>query len=284
MLSYEAAARRVSNSCPCGTSIRGSCPVCGHPTALSLRAHPDGNANLTCWACNAPMSELVRALGQGEASDTPAPRLPVVSSEEKLDRVRAIWRASIPAQNTIVESYLGSTRGVAMSPGPAIRFNARAWHPNLKIELPAMVSAVTDVAGRGVALHFTFLRLDGDRVVQIQDDPKIMYGPVAGNAVRFTGAATDRIILAEGIETALRGKHRALATGLDWTTWACLSWTGIENCIVPDDIREVFIAADHDANGVGERAAVKKVAELRARGIRANWKMPAQAGRDYADD
>ena len=147
-----------------------------------------------------------------------------------------------------------------------------------------MVSVVTDLAGHGTGLHFTWLRCDGGRVVQLKDDSKTMLGQVAGHAARFAGAVTDRILLAEGIETALRSKMRMLAGSYDWSTWACLSWSGIENCEIPGSVHEIFIAADHDENGVGERAATRKVAELRARGIEANWKMPAAVGKDFADE
>jgi hypothetical protein len=282
-LSYDDAARRVTNPQPCGASLRAECPICRHRSALSLREFPDGNAALTCHRCNAPIADLVRALRNGEASERPAPKLHIVPPEQKFDRIRRIWRSSIPPQGTMVESYLRSTRGITIPLGPAIRFNPRAFHPNLKINLPAMIAAVTDITGQGRALHFTWLRRDGDRVVQIEGDSKTMLGPVAGHAVRFPGAITDRILLAEGIETAARSRQRMLAGGYDWTCWACLSWSGIENCVIPAGTREVFIAADHDANGVGERAAVKKVEELRARGIEANWRMPAQVGKDYAD-
>lgn len=284
-LTFEAAARRLTNPQRCGSSIRGECPLCGHKS-LSLREFPaDGNANLRCHACNAPIAEIVRALRNGEVSSAPAPKLHIVPPAEKLERIRKIWRASTPPQGTIVEAYLRETRGITIPIGPAIRFNARCWHPNIRRNMPAMVAAVTDLAGQGVAIHCTFLRRAGDRVIQIEEDPKIMYGGVAGHAVRFVGAVTDRgVILAEGIETALRAKQRALAGGFDWGAWACLSWSGIENCVVPEGVREIFIAADHDENGVGERAAVKKCKELRERGIEANWKMPAEVGKDFADD
>jgi hypothetical protein len=283
LMTYAAAAQRLANPRPCGGSLRGQCPMCGHPSALSLREFRDGNAALRCHACEAPISEIVRALRNGEAGAAPAPKLCIVTPEQKRERCRAIWRASLPLHGTPAEKYLRESRGIAIAIGPGIRFNPRAWHPKLKRNLPAMVSAVTDLAGRGVALHFTWLHCDGDRVVQIEEDSKTMYGQVAGHAVRFAGAVTERILLAEGIETALRSKQRMVAGGYDWSTWACLSASGIKNCAIPPGTSEIFIATDHDANGVGERAATQKVDELRARGIEANWKMPAAVEKDFAD-
>ena len=88
---------------------------------------------------------------------------------------------------------------------------------------------MTDLNGRGMALHFTFLRSDGNRVVQIEEDPKIMYGPVKGaRAVRSPGAVANRVALSppEGIETGPRSKHSSgmLAGGFDLLVWAALSF------------------------------------------------------------
>ena len=230
------------------------------------------------------MGEIARALREGEANLAPAPKLRILTPEQKLARCRAIWRNSGPLFGSPAERYLRETRGVTIPTiGPAVRFNKRIWHPNHKIYLPAMVSRVTDLSGKGTGLHFTFLRIDGNRVVQIEENAKIMFGSVKTHAVRFPGSVTDCLILTEGLETGLRAKQRAMKGGFDLPVWGCLSACGIENCAIPADVREVFIAADHDANGVGERAATRKVDELRARGIKANWNMPREVGRDYAD-
>jgi hypothetical protein len=65
--------------------------------------------------------------------------------------------------------------------------------------------------------------------------------------------------------------------------WAALSTIGIERLILPPDARELLICVDHDANGVGERAA--HVAGLRwlAEGRKVYFAKPPTPDTDFND-
>ena len=125
-LTYAEAAQRLVNPRPCGGSLRGECPLCGHPDALSLRAFARlqrGTALPHLLRVPAPVGEIVRALRNGEAEPRAAPKLRTLTPEQKAARVRAIWRGSVALEGTIAEKYLRETRGVSIpSIGPAIRY------------------------------------------------------------------------------------------------------------------------------------------------------------------
>jgi Toprim domain-containing protein len=299
-MSYEEAARRL----PDLVHGRATCPLCRHHRrTFSLRAFPNGDARPGCFACKKSPGEFVAALRQIKPGDGPVPEYQPVSDERRHAKARAIWRTSRPAEFTMAEEYLHFTRDIWLLPH-CIKFNLSVWHPTLERHFPAMVAGVTDTAGNGVAVHCTFLERVNGRVEklgtaprwqawlleealignQIDVEPRAFYGVVGGAAVRFPGSDSTRLVLGEGVETTLRAKLRALKAGFDWTAWSCLSANGIEACEIPDYIVQVFIAADNDENGVGQKAAEKKVKELEARGIKASWKMRPEPGKDYADD
>jgi len=117
---------------------------------------------------------------------------------------------------------------------------------------PAMVAAVRDVRGNLVTLHRTFLTEEG-RKAAVAAPKKLLAMPedrtVNGAAIHF-GETQSVLALAEGIETAL---SVAIATGLP--CWSCISAGGLERVEIPGRVNVVFVFADKDRSGTGERAA-----------------------------
>ncbi len=100
-----------------------------------------------------------------------------------------------------------------------------------------------------------------------------------GAAIRLD-LATDELVIAEGIETAL-----AVRLMMRKPTWSALSATGIEKLAVPETVRCLFIAADHDPHGKGEEAA-KALAQRLLRKDRTKIvkiRKPQTPGTDWAD-
>ena len=87
-------------------------------------------------------------------------------------------------------------------------------------------------------------------------------------------------MIGEGIETAAAAMT---ATGLPG--WAALSAGGIERLILPPLplAAVVIIAADHDRNGVGERAARAAAQRWLAEGRRVRIALPPVVGTDWND-
>jgi hypothetical protein len=165
----------------------------------------------------------------------------------------AIWQATTPAGNTVVESYLAS-RGLHLPPVSTLRFNSGLKHPSGGI-WPVMVALVTNgTDGTPLAIHRTFLARDGQGKAPVEP-AKLMLGPCAGGAVRL-GPISECIMIGEGIETALSAMQ---ATGQ--TAWAALSTSGLRSLKLPAEVRDVIVLADGDEPG--EAAA-------RAAGLR--WK------------
>jgi hypothetical protein len=184
----------------------------------------------------------------------------------------AIWRASVPARRTVVESYLAS-RELRLPPAAAIRFHRRLKHPSGGF-WPAMVALVTrgeDAAPMGV--HRTFIAPDGGGKAPV-DPARLMLGPCCGGAVRLA-EATDVVMVGEGIETCLSALQ---ATGL--ASWSALSASGLRSLRLPASIREVIVLADADPSG--EKAA-RAAAERWAReGRRVRIARPPR-GLDFND-
>jgi putative DNA primase/helicase len=163
----------------------------------------------------------------------------------------AIWQAATPAGNTLVESYLLS-RGLRLPPPPTLRFHAGLKHPSGGI-WPAMVALVT----RGpddapLPIHRTFLAHDGAGKAPV-DPQKMMLGPCRSGAVRL-GPIGDRLMVAEGIETALSAMQ---ATGQP--AWAALSTSGLRTLGLPDAGRDVIVLAEHECLvGIGELKELQK--------------------------
>ena len=121
------------------------------------------------------------------------------------------------------------------------------YHPQQQM----MVAAVKNVAGEFMAIHRTWLA----------SRQKKMLGAVTGGAVRLAESTNGKLAVTEGIETGLSVQQ---ATKL--ATWAALSSSGVANLKIPEVIREVYIFADLDPNGAGQKAAERLAMSLVAAG------------------
>jgi hypothetical protein len=179
--------------------------------------------------------------------------------------------------NSTVERYWIS-RGLALPIPPTIRAS-RSWlrHPEGGGR-PVMIALVEHVADGPVAIHRTWLAVDGSGKASFRQ-PRRGLGPVKGGAVRLAPAG-ELLMSGEGVETTAAA---VTATGLPG--WAALSAGGIEALILPPLplAATVVILADNDENGRGERAARTAAARWLAEGRRVRIAMPPEPGTDWAD-
>ena len=145
---------------------------------------------------------------------------------------------------------------------------------------PAMLAVVSTPAGQPVTLHRTYLSEDGHKA-PVEAPRKLRalprQGEAKGGAIRLY-PATERVAVAEGIETALAVR---IATGKP--VWAAISANGMATLEFPKTIREVDIYADNDANEAGQSAANKLAQRLKREGIKTAIYLPERAGDDWAD-
>jgi hypothetical protein len=116
------------------------------------------------------------------------------------DAALAVWRATLPAVETPVATYLVS-RGLMIAPLATLRFHPRLKHP-AGARWPAMVALVSaGVDDRPLAVHRTFLAYDGSGKAPV-DPQKMMLGPCRGGAVRLADPGA-LLMVGERIETCL---------------------------------------------------------------------------------
>ena len=142
---------------------------------------------------------------------------------------------------------------------------------------PAMVALVTGSGGAPVAVHRTYLALDGSGKAPV-DPQKMTLGSCRGGAVRLGGISHGKLAISEGIETGL---SVAQACGLP--VWAALSAEGMKRVALPVEAQEVVLCADHDANGTGYAAANTARKRLIREGRKVRVAMPPETGTDFND-
>jgi putative DNA primase/helicase len=251
----------------------GRCPACGYKTGLRL-SEKGGRALWWCASCQDQAA--VTAAITGEASPA-APAAPEPGAEA-LDRQAAalrLWDAALPRQGTPVDYYLARRLpGADLAPLRDVAFLPQAKHPGGSRHL-CMVALLRDQAGRPVAVHRTFLAPGGAGKAQL-DPAKMTLGPVRGAAVRLHAAA-DRLVIGEGIESALAAGHL-----LRIPAWAAVSAGNLRDSLaLPPAVREVTIAADHDPPGLA--AAQAAAARWKAEGRAVRIAKPEKPRADFAD-
>ena len=271
-----------------GRAWRCLCPLHGGHS-LVIKDGDGGRVLATCFGgCNRleVLAELRRRGLLDRHSDYAAPFIAAPRRDDdtaRTARALSFWSNTQRGAGTIVAQYLGG-RGIALDLWPAsLRFHPRCPRPkddtdNFVPPLPAMVGLVEHVERGPVAAHCTYLRPDGTGKAAIEE-PKAIFGPVAGGAVRFGPPREGEwLAIAEGIETTLSVMR---ASGL--VGWAALSEGGIRKLVLPPEATHVLICSDHDASGVGERAGREAAQRFLAEGRLVRLAMPPMPNSDWND-
>jgi len=195
------------------------------------------------------------------AKPKPEPETP---TPEDLGRWESLWEKAKPG-HPLLRRYLRA-RGLSLEPPPTLRVAF------LKGE-PAMVARVEGEGGLQ-GLHLTLLEPDGrgrrEKRLARGSRPK-------GGAIRLYPLEEGQpLALAEGIETALAVRE---ATG--WPVWATIAAGFMKEVIVPHEVREVIIAADHDRTGIDAARALAR--KLLREGRRVRMAVPPEEGEDWLD-
>lgn len=197
-------------------------------------------------------------LPRAEPRRSPKPdRTPVPAGS--VEAARRLFAMSQPIRRTLVETYLGNRGIKAVHDAGALRFHPRSYYRpddgSPTETWPAMIAAVTDLAGRITGAHRTWLAPDGSGKAPV-DTPRRAMGGLLGHAVRF-GTADDVLAAGEGIETML-----SLRCALpDMPMAAALSANHLAALLLPPTLRRLYIARDPDAAGDTAVAALTQCAE-----------------------
>lgn len=203
------------------------------------------------------------------------------------DYLAHLWNDAIPVTaDDPVGLYL-TRRALTVPKSPALRYVPALayWHDDGSVTThPAMLAAVTAPDGELVAIHRTYLTVDGHKaVVPAVKKLTRTAGPLAGAAIRLGDPVPrpdGRLALgvAEGIETALAA---AILSGI--RTWPCVSAHGLAAFVPPARVSSVYVFADHDANGVGQKAAADLTKRLARAGVMVRVIAPEAVG-DWNDE
>lgn len=271
----------------------GPCPFCGGKD----RFRWDNNGGRGTWICGQcgagdGMDFAERFLGlefQETASRIDAiigntalsvDRIkPEVSEEQLRDRLRGLWKASaLVESDDLADTYLKS-RGLDELIYPkALRFAPKVNDGEGNVR-PCLLAIVTDMAGKPVTMHRTFLRPDGLGKAEMEAPRKLMPGSLPDGACVRLSDNSSVIGIAEGIETAF-----AASALFDIPVWAAINSTILSKWIPPEGCEEVVIFGDNDGKFGGQAAAYRLAHRLAVKGMQVTVKIPKTPGHDWLDE
>ena len=255
-----------------GRGWAGDCPACGYRDGLRLNER-EGRALWWCASCTDKPALAEAVTGERPAIMGQPDHARADHAGRRAGALR-LWDAALPIQGTPAQHYL-ATRGLVLPDGTALRFLPDARHPS-GARCMCMIAVAVDGAGRVVAVHRTYLAPGGAGKAKL-DPPRATLGPIGGAVVRLClPRAGGALVVGEGIETSLSA---GLLTGLP--AWAALSAGNMARVPLPDDVREVWIASDHDAPG--QRAAWQAADAFMAQSRTVRVLTPDAPGEDFND-
>ena len=181
------------------------------------------------------------------------------------ESARRLFAMAQPITGTIVEAYLRK-RGITALHGTAsLRFHPRCYYRPDRYSptetWPALIAAVTDLAGRITGVHRTWLDPSGAGKAPV-DTPRRAMGHLLGHGVRF-GVANDVLAAGEGIETVL--SLRMVLPSMPML--AALSANHLAAILFPSALRRLYVV--RDADPAGDRAMKSLIVRAREIGIEA---------------
>ncbi|HEV2363976.1 MAG TPA: toprim domain-containing protein [Caulobacteraceae bacterium] len=165
-----------------------------------------------------------------------------------------LWRTASPLVGTLAETYLRQARAITAPPyGAGLRFLPAApvypYDDHCRTFAPAMIARVVNSAGDQIGAHLTHLSPAGSKADLAA--PRKCIGHVGGGHVHL--APGKRVVVGEGVESALTAWQAVRRQRPDLGALAALSAGGMRRLAWPDEVVEVVVAPDRDA--AGEEAA-----------------------------
>ena len=200
---------------------------------------------------------------------------PIPEARDSTEAARRMWRYGRSLAGSPAAAYLRS-RGIERALGlPALRFHPRCLyrasrkHPGPDTWHPALLAAVTDLAGTVMGVGRTWLAADGRGKADLPK-PRRALGNLIGHGVRFPGTVVDLMVAGEGVES-VASVHRLMPTV---PHVAALSAGHLGALILPPGLRHLYIA--RDADEAGERGAATLRRRAEAAGILVSELIPRE--------
>lgn len=276
------------------TGKHGPCPICKCGEDRWRWDNKDGSGSFFCNQCTPRAGNGVQLIQKLVGCNFPEALekiQSIVGGCEKVENQKTktdpkvalnkLWKDSIPLTGSDNVSIYLHNRGLTLMPDN-IKFCAKCYQSDTRKELPAMIARVQSADGRPVSLHRTYLQ--GSGKADIESPKKLMPGtePLNGGAVRLFSPENNlfesgTLGIAEGIETAIAATQLSQIA-----TWAAISTSLLEAWIPPDNIKNIVIFADHDANFAGQKSAYILANKLYNRDFLVSVEMPDEVG-DFND-
>jgi Zn ribbon nucleic-acid-binding protein len=188
--------------------------------------------------------------------------------KEQHRKANRLWSASLPAQGTIIETYL-IARGINCAIPPTLRFLAQRkpeYHPAMIAAFampdepePGLLRIDDDAVG---AVHLTFLKPDGSAKANTETTKIVVGSPHGLPIVLAPANDLGGLIACEGIEDGLSA-HEATGLGV-WAAGSASRLPAIAG-LLPAYVACLTVIVDDDATG---RAHAAKLTDgARARGF-----------------
>ena len=169
------------------------------------------------------------------------------------EAARRLYAMGQPVRGTLAAKYLRARGITADLGGLPLRFHPSCYHqpPSGPREAhPALLAAVTDLAGTITGVHRTWLDSAHATKARLSTPRKAM-GDLLGHGVRF-GVARDVLAAGEGLETML--SLRSVLPTMPMV--AALSSAHLAALLLPAGLRRLYVAVDDDHAG---RHAVERL-------------------------
>lgn len=251
----------------------GHCNHCGALSPVDMAIHWTGKPYKEA------AGEIRKVLGVARVSTTPEYKSD--DAEKNQARIERIKSGLKTINGECIASRYLAGRGLKVLPKkdcyfhPAIEY----WSGTEKTIHPAMVSIFRNIEGKGSTFHITYLTPDGKKA-NVESPKKILpvVLPLSGCAIRLFNPAQGVLAIAEGVETAL-AVHQL--EGLP--VWASGNAGQMAALKIPDEVREVWIYGDNDANYVGQKAAYTLANRLINEGKKVFVEIAKEVGGDFLD-
>jgi putative DNA primase/helicase len=262
------------------------CPMCGGKDRWRFD-DKKGSGSYYCNGCGAGYGmDLLKKVTGMEFKDAAKAVDQIVGTvkaeqpkkEKSTEEIRADIKRIMAGTNRVDAMGYLSSRGIQSKPD--VRFHpALEYFENGKLtgEHPAMIGMVLDAAGKGVAIHRTYLKQGGKADVESPRKMSSALAPLVGCAIRLYPITGEILGVAEGIETACSA-HQLF----EIPVWSCINTTLLESFNPPEGIKSVVIFGDHDANFAGQKSAYALAHRLAMKGFSVDVRIPELPG-DWND-
>jgi Toprim domain len=272
------------------------CPLCGpdrsadynqaRPVLRTWRLSPTV-ISYYCARCEAKgfaRFDVASVFSQPPLPRMPPPRKPARSAN--LFYVEWLWREATPTLPPRVTAYF-RWRGIPLDDVPpgVLRFHPKCpWEGN---QMHCLLARYSDAVSSELKGLWRRAVVGGPPHLVASDPdplkPKTL-GPMGGCVIRLWEQEGKRLVIAEGIETALTAATRFTFRGKPMRpAWATGCANNMRRFPVLDGIEQLIIIVDHDASGTGQAAAEECAQRWRDAGRTVICLMPEQLGFDLND-